>query len=85
MERPENLERFRRILAELIAGPSAPEIMAGRVEHLRNLLDDHVPVEPPNPHRLWSGPQQWTWEVDGLKREFILGRIEEIRRQLAAP
>ena len=85
VERPENLERFRRILAELIAGPSAPEIMAGRVEHLRNLLDDHVPVEPPNPHRLWSGPQQWTWEVDGLKREFILGRIEEIRRQLAAP
>lgn len=85
VERPENLPRFRRILAELIAGPSAPDVMAARVEHLRHRLEAYVPLEPPNPHRLWSGPQQWTWEVDGLKRDFILGRIEQIRRQLASP
>lgn len=84
LERPENLERFRRILGELIAGPSAPDVMAGRVEHLRDLIDDYVPQEPPNPHRLWSDPRQWTWEVDGLKRNFILGRIEHVRRQLEA-
>ena len=83
LERPENLERFKALLRDLLAGPGATSVVQARFDAIYAQIRPHMEVEPVNPLRPRSY-QIWLWETEEL-RLYLQQRNDGVRQQLAPP
>lgn len=80
LERPENLARFRVLLAEILSGPGNTDAMQARFDFIHAQILPHMQVEPVNPARPRSF-QTWMDETTEL-RAYIRQRNDGVRQQL---
>jgi len=83
LERPENLERFKALLRELLAGPGATSVVQARFDAIYAQIQSHMQSEPVNPMRPRSY-QIWLWETEEL-RLYLQQRNDGVRQQVEPP
>jgi len=79
-ERPENMERLKTLLRQLLDGPGATAAMQQRFDFIYAQIQSHMQVEPMNPVRPRTY-QTWLDETADL-RAYIQRRNDGVREQL---
>jgi spore coat protein CotH len=78
LDRPENLDRLRGILRELLAGPLAPERVQARLDEIRTQIKEaaHRDVR-----KKAGSNERYEAELNAL-RAYILANAESVRKQV---
>ena len=79
-ERPDNLDRLRTLLRQLLDGPGATAAMQQRFDFIHAQIQPHLQAEPVNPARPRTY-QMWLDEAAEL-RAYIQQRNDGVRAQL---
>lgn len=81
---PQNLDRFRALLRELLGGPGSAAALEAEFDRIHAQIKDQLLEEPfasRVPGKRPSNYQQWQAEAQGL-RDYIRLRNDGVRRQL---
>lgn len=84
MARPENLDRFRELLHELLEGPGSAAALEAEFDRIYSQIKDILLGEPFSSRVAGKRPSdypQWQAEARGL-RDYIHQRNDGVRQQL---